>query len=220
LHPSHTLRQTLRAAARSASALLVLGVALVGATGCRQDMHDQPKIKVYREADFFADRRGVRPIPEGTVARGFLQEDQHMYAGRAGEDFTNEFPFPVTREVLERGRQQYDVFCAPCHGLAGLGNGMVVQRGFRPPPSFDNEEVRNQPVGYYFDVMTNGFGAMPDYRAQVSPGDRWAIAAYIRALQFSQRANIADLPADLRQRIQNPGAADAGAPPNAGGPAH
>jgi hypothetical protein len=210
----------LRAAARRVPAALVFGVALVAVAGCRQDMHDQPKIKVYREADFFADRRGGRPIPEGTVARGFLNEDRHFYTGQVGEEFSNEFPFPVTREVLERGRQQFNIFCAPCHGQTGLGNGMVVQRGFRPPPSFDNETIRNQAVGYWFDVMTNGFGAMPDYRAQVAPADRWAIAGYIRALQLSQRANLADLPADVRSRIENPGASDAGSAPAGGEPAH
>lgn len=199
------------------AALLLAGTAVAGGAACRQDMHDQPKIRAYREAEFFADRRGARPIPEGTVARGFLQEDQHLYAGRVGGELIDEFPFPVTREVLERGQQQYDVFCTPCHGQAGLGNGMVVQRGFRPPPSFDNDRIREQPVGHYFDVMTNGFGVMPDYRAQVAPADRWAIAAYIRALQLSQRATIDDVPADERAVLDNPGA-DAGAPPATVGP--
>jgi mono/diheme cytochrome c family protein len=202
---------------RAAAAVAVCLAALAGG-GCRQDMHDQPKIKAYREAEFFADRRGLRPIPEGTVARGFLQDDEHLYTGKVGGQATNEFPFPVTREVLKRGQERFTIYCTPCHGQTGMGNGMVVQRGYRPPVSFHSDQVRNQPVGYYFDVMTNGFGAMPDYRAQVDPRDRWAIAAYIRALQLSQQATVDDVPADRRAELDNPGGA--GQPPAAAAPEH
>ena len=167
-------------------------------------MHDQPKIKAYREAEFFADRRGMRPIPENTVARGFLNDDDHLFTGKVNGQFTDEFPFQVTREVLQRGHDRFGIYCTPCHGQTGMGNGMVVQRGFRPPPSFHTEQIRNQPVGYWYDVMTNGFGAMPDYRAQVAPEDRWAIAAYIRALQLSQRATTADVPADRVSELNAP----------------
>jgi cytochrome c1 len=171
-------------------------VALGAGAACRQDMHDQPKIKAYRAAEFFADGRGMRPIPENTVPRGFLQDDEHLYSGKVNGRFTDEFPFQVTRAVLERGRERFGIYCTPCHGQTGLGNGMVVQRGFRPPPSFHTDQIRAQATGYYFDVMTNGFGAMPDYRAQLAPDDRWAVAAYIRALQLSQRATKADVPPD------------------------
>jgi mono/diheme cytochrome c family protein len=176
----------------------------VAAAACRQDMHNQPKIKAYREADFFADRRGMRPLPENTVARGFLNEDDHLFTGKVNGQFTDEFPFQVTRQVLQRGHDRFSIYCTPCHGQTGMGNGMVVQRGYRPPPSFHTEQIRKQTVGYWFDVMTNGFGAMPDYRAQVAPEDRWAIAAYIRALQLSQSATTADVPPDRMAELDAP----------------
>ena len=194
---------------RSRSAAIPLLYALgllasVGGAACRQDMHDQPKVKAYREADFFADRRGTRPLPEGTVARGFLQDDDLMFTGKVNGQFVDEFPFQVTKAVLERGQQRFNIYCAPCHGRLGLGNGMVVQRGYRHPPSLHDDKIRSQAVGYWYDVMTNGFGAMPDYRAQVPPEDRWAIAAYIRALQYSQRAPLADVPAAQRSTLDHP----------------
>jgi Cytochrome C oxidase, cbb3-type, subunit III len=185
--------------------LLLACVLLLAAGGaCRQDMHDQPKIKAYREAEFFPDRRGMRPIPENTIARGFLNDDDHLFTGKVNGQVTDEFPFQVTREVLQRGRDRFGIYCTPCHGQTGMGNGMVVQRGFRAPPSFHTEQIRKQPVGHWYDVMTNGFGAMPDYRAQVAPEDRWAIAAYIRALQLSQHATTADVPADRLSELNAP----------------
>lgn len=182
------------------------------------DMQDQPKIKAYREAEFFGDRRGMRTIPEGTVARGFLQDDDLLYTGKVNGQAVDEFPFQITKTVLERGRERFNIYCSPCHGRTGLGNGMIVQRGFKPPPSFHEEKIRTQAVGYYFDVMTNGFGAMQDYRAQVAPEDRWAIAAYIRALQYSQRASVDDVPADRREALDHPEAARPS--PAGGGEAH
>ena len=179
-------------------------LALAGGAACRQDMHDQPKIKAYREAEFFADRRGMRPVPENTVARGFLNDDDHLFTGKVDGQVTDEFPFRVTREVLQRGHDRFNIYCTPCHGQTGMGNGMVVQRGFRPPPSFHTDLIRKQPVGHWYDVMTNGFGAMPDYRAQVAPEDRWAIAAYIRALQLSQHATMADVPDDRVSELNGP----------------
>jgi hypothetical protein len=184
--------------------LLACLLSLVAGAACRQDMHDQPKIKAYREAEFFADRRGMRPIPENTVARGFLNDDDHLFTGKVNGQLTDEFPFEVTREVLQRGHDRFNIYCTPCHGQTGMGNGMVVQRGYRPPPSFHTDLIRKQPVGHWYDVMTNGFGAMPDYRAQVAPEDRWAIAAYIRALQLSQRATTADVPADRLSELNAP----------------
>jgi hypothetical protein len=188
--------------------LLACVLSLMAGAACRQDMHDQPKIKAYREADFFADRRGMRPIPENTVARGFLNDDDHLFTGKVNGQVTDEFPFQVTREVLQRGHDRFNIYCTPCHGQTGMGNGMVVQRGYRPPPSFHTDLIRKQPVGHWYDVMTNGFGAMPDYRAQVAPEDRWAIAAYIRALQLSQHAPLAQLPPELRAQVTG-GAASA-----------
>jgi hypothetical protein len=199
---------------RSIARLLVcagLGASALLGGACRQDMHDQPKIKAYREADFFGDRRGMRPIPEGTVARGHLEDDELLYTGKVNGQFVDEFPFPVTRAVIERGRQRFNIYCSPCHGRTAYGNGMVVQRGYRRPPSFHEDRLRALPAGSFVDVMTNGFGAMPDYRAQVSPTDRWAIVAYIRALQLSEHATVADVPADRRQELDNPRPAPAAA---------
>jgi mono/diheme cytochrome c family protein len=200
--------------------MLAIAVVALTAAGCRQDMHDQPKVKAYRQADFFGDRRGMRPIPEGTVARGFLQDDDLLHTGKANGQAVDEFPFQVTQAVLDRGHERFNIFCAPCHGRTGLGNGMIVQRGLKPPPSFHEERVRNLAVGYYFDVMTNGFGVMQDYRAQVTPEDRWAIAAYIRALQYSQRATVGDVPEAKRAWLDNPALAHEPAPPAGHGESH
>src|SRR5574339_455648 len=130
------------------SRYIVCGLLLFAGAACRQDMHDQPKIKAYREAEFFPDRRGARPIPEGTIPRGFLHDDEHLYTGKVNGQFTDEFPFQVTRAVLERGRDRFTIYCTPCHGQTGMGNGMVVQRGFRPPPTFHSDQIRKQAVGY------------------------------------------------------------------------
>ena len=135
--------------------------------------------------------------------------DEHLYTGKVGGQPATEFPFPVTAEVMARGQERFNVYCAPCHGRTGEGNGTIVQRGFRAPPSYHEERLRNTPVGYFFDVMTNGFGAMQDYAAQVSVTDRWAIAAYIRALQLSRRATVADIPPDRRGDLDRPAEAPA-----------
>ena len=174
------------------------GLCLLLLTGCRQDMHDQPRYEALEASTFFGDGRASRPLVPGTIARGHLQTDRHFYAGKIGDALADTFPFPITRQVLERGRERFNIFCAPCHDRLGNGLGMVVQRGFRRPPSFHSERFREVPVGHFFDVMTNGFGAMADYSTRVSPRDRWAIAAYIRALQYSQRAALADVPEDKR----------------------
>ena len=168
--------------------------ALVLAAGCRLDMHVQPKLKPLRQSDFFADQRGSRPLPPGTVARSQLRADTYFYTGMVGKEPGNEMPFPATREVLERGHQRFNIYCAPCHSELGDGNGMIVQRGYRHPPSYQDPKLLQAPLGHFFDVMTNGFGAMPDYASQVPPRDRWAIAAYIRALQLSQHATLAEVP--------------------------
>jgi len=175
---------------------------IVCAAGCRQDMHDQPKYTAYRPSEFFADGRSARPIVEGTIAQGQLNEDELLYAGRVGGELATVFPFAVDAAVMQRGRERYDIFCSPCHGLTGEGDGMVVQRGYRRPSSFHIDRLRQAPPGHVFDVITNGFGAMPDYAAQIPVRDRWAITAYMRALQLSQNATAADLPPDAQGRLR------------------
>jgi Cytochrome C oxidase, cbb3-type, subunit III len=181
----------------------VVLAASLGATGsaCRQDMHDQPKYKPYRASDFFGDGRSVRdPIP-GTVARGQLHEDAYLESGKVGDKFADAFPFAVTADVMKRGQQRFEIYCTPCHDRLGSGNGMVVRRGYRRPPSLHIDRLRQAPPGYFFDVITNGFGAMPDYAAQIPVKDRWAIVAYIRALQLSQNATMADVPLSARGEL-------------------
>ena len=187
---------------RSALVALVSGIALVGGA-CRQDMHDQPKAKPQSKSGFFADGRTGRPAVEGTVARGQLREDDHLYRGRTADGaFATTFPFRVDATVLQRGRERYEIFCTPCHGRTGLGNGMVIQRGFAvPAASHHIDRLRDAPVGYWFDVITNGFGAMYGYAAQVPVHDRWAIIAYVRALQFSHHATLEDVPEAERDAL-------------------
>jgi len=157
-------------------------------------MQVQPYQRPLVESQFYPDHRSERPIISGTVARGHLEADTYFYTGKIGSNDGDYMPFPVTSEVMARGQQRFNIYCAPCHSEVGDGNGMIVQRGFKHPPSYHIERLRRAPIGYFFDVMTNGFGAMPDYSEQVSAADRWAIAAYIRALQLSQHAIQADVP--------------------------
>lgn len=173
--------------------------------GCRYDMQDQPKYKAYRKSDFFKDGSSARPLVEGTVARGFLREDKALYTGKKDgpplpastdpnaigtalypNDVT-EFPFPITKEVVERGKDRFTIYCSVCHGVTGNGDGMIVRRGFKQPPSYHTENLRQAPVGHLFDVSTNGWGVMKGYSAQVTVADRWAIVAYIRVLQAAQQ---------------------------------
>jgi mono/diheme cytochrome c family protein len=180
-------------------------VALASSLGaCRQDMHDTPRYEPLEASAFFPDGRSSRTLVANTVARGALREDEHLYQGKVDGQLTDTFPMPVTTDVMARGQERFNVFCSPCHGRTGQGNGMIVQRGFRAPPSFHEERMRDAPVGYFFDVQTNGFGAMSDYAAQIPVADRWAIAAYIRALQFSQRATVGDVPATRRAELDAP----------------
>ena len=192
--------------------LLSVVVAAAALAGCRQDMHDNPRYEPLEATTFFADGRASRVFAANTVARGTLREDTHLYQGRVDGQLATTFPMAVTAQTMARGQERFNVFCAPCHGRTGTGNGMVVQRGFRAPPSYSEERLRNAPVGYFFDVMTNGFGAMQDYAAQIPVQDRWAITAYIRALQFSQNARLEDVPADRRADLDRP---DTGAAPEA-----
>ncbi|HKD03046.1 MAG TPA: cytochrome c [Rhizomicrobium sp.] len=179
-------------------------LAVLALAGCRQDMHDQPRFKPLAMSDFYADQRSARPPVEGAVARGQLHEDAYFYTGKIGNNPGDYLPFPATREVLERGQQRFNIYCAPCHSRTGDGNGMIVQRGFKQPPSYHIERLEKAPLGYFFDVMTNGFGAMPSYAAQIPERDRWAIVAYIRALQLSQHASQVDVPAGQKVPSEPP----------------
>jgi len=173
---------------------LLATVGLISA--CRIDMHVQPKQNPLARSDFFPDQRSERPPVEGTVARGQLHEDTYFYTGKLGSNPGDYMPFPVTKEVLERGRERYDIYCAPCHSQVGDGNGFVPSRGFaRKPPTFHKPRWQKAPLGEFYDVISNGSGIMPDYASQIPPRDRWNIVAYIRALQLSQNATKADVPA-------------------------
>lgn len=164
-------------------------------------MHDQPKLQPLEANDFFKDARGSRPLVEGTVARGYLKVDDHFYTGKINGELVRTFPFAITKDVLERGRQRYDIFCSPCHDKLGYGRGMIVQRGFKPPPSFHGQRLRNEPVGHIYDVITNGLGAMYDYSDRIKPRDRWAIVAYVRTLQLSQNVTFEELPKEKQQEL-------------------
>jgi mono/diheme cytochrome c family protein len=177
----------------AACAVLLAGCSL------KQDMALQPKNRPLSPSDFFSDGRSERPLVENTVARGSFA-DEALFAGKD----SNAFPLPVTQELLERGEGRYKIFCTPCHGLQGDGNGMVVMRGMKHPPTFHQDRLRQSPNGYFYDVITNGFGAMYGYSAQINPRDRWAIVAYVRALQLSRNAKIAELPADVREKVMHP----------------
>ena len=175
--------------------LPALLMVVLSSAACRLDMHVQPRYNPLARSDFFPDQRAARPLVEGTVARGDLREDTYFYTGKIGNNHGNYFPIPVDEKTLAHGRERFNVFCAPCHSRLGDGNGFIPSRGFpRKPPSYHIERLRNAPVGYFFDVATNGFGIMPDYGSQIPPQDRWAIVAYIRALQLSQNAKMSDVP--------------------------
>jgi hypothetical protein len=181
-----------------AIALLALSTALIS---CRQEMYDQPKYKPLAESNFFADHRTSRPIPDGTVARGWLNADSKYFEGKVGDQLVTALPMRLTRELLTRGQERYNIFCSPCHDRTGNGRGMVVRRGYQPPPSLHIERLRDAPVGHFFEVASHGLGAMPDYASQIPVEDRWAIAAYIKALQLSEWAPVSDVPADKRSAL-------------------
>jgi mono/diheme cytochrome c family protein len=175
------MRRTLSLSVLSAMTALMLALG-----GCRNDMHHQAKIKPFRESTFFADGASARALPEGTVARGFLREDAALSRGQGPDGkFVEKIPVPITRALVLRGRERFDIYCSPCHGRTGEGQGMIVQRGFKRPMSYHIDRLRAERAGYFFDVMTNGFGQMSSYAAQVPPEDRWAIVAWIRTLQAS-----------------------------------
>ena len=178
---------------------------LLVATGCelRQAMYNQPKFEALEASTLFANGQSGRLPIEGTVARGHLRFDDHLYRGKVGDEFAATIPIPVTEELLNRGRERYDIYCAPCHDRTGRGNGMIVQRGMKQPPSLHDERLRNVADGYLFDVMTNGFGVMYSYASRISVEDRWAIVAYERALQYSQYADLDELPVEDRKHFDD-----------------
>lgn len=180
--------------------LLLLALLLAG---CQyQRMTDQPKYETFDPNPFFADGNSSRELVPNTVARGLARTDVQLYEGIADGGPATTFPFTITQQVLERGQERYDIYCTPCHGYDGYGDGIVVQRGFSPPPSFHEDRLREVPPGYMYGVITNGIGAMYSYAVRVKPEDRWAIVAYIRALQLSQNATIEDVPSAERQTLQ------------------
>ena len=188
---------------RPASPLLFMGLAALSclAAGCRQDMQNQPKFIPQRSTTFFADGRSVRPQAAHTVARGQLDEDGFFYTGLIDGKEADMLPFPVSMQVLARGQERFNIYCTPCHSRVGNGAGMIVQRGYKPAGNFHSSRILAEPLGHYFYVMTNGYGAMPDYSSQLTPADRWAVAAYIRALQISQSASESDVPSGVQ--VQN-----------------
>jgi len=188
--------------ARLFSVFCLLAPVSLFTTGCRQDMHDQPKYIPLRPSSFFGDGRSQRPLIDGTVARGHLDDDTAFYTGKGPDGkFLDTFPMTVTKEMVLRGQQRFNIYCTPCHDRNGNGQGMVVRRGFRRPPSYHIDRLRQVPNGYIFDVITNGFGAMPEYAVQVQPADRWAIVSYVRALQLAQQGTINDVPPEARAEL-------------------
>lgn len=208
---------------RIASALIVVALGVAG-SACRQDMHQAPRYDPLEKSDFFADQRASRPLVEHTVARGFLRDDTVFYTGKVEGQPVADVPAAALKafdgsleKMVVRGQERYNIYCSPCHGKTGDGQGMIVQRGYKQPSSYHIDRLRAQPLGYFYDVITIGFATMPDYAAQVAPQDRWAIAAYIRTLQYSRYAPLADVPAADRTRLDSDTAPAAGPAPAHGG---
>ncbi len=181
--------------------LLFLAALLVFLTGCGRNMYDQAKFNTYDASSFYTDSASSRPLPENTVSRSRGEVDAAYYTGQGAEGIATELPFELTEAVLERGQERYDIYCSPCHNYSGNGQGMIVQKGFVQPTSFHDPRLLASPVGYFYSAATNGFGRMYSYAARIPPEDRWAIAAYIKALQYSQSAPIASLPTDLKDQV-------------------
>jgi len=186
-------KRTLHTLRRAGLVCAVFCLALI-MTGCTMTMKDQPRVDPYEPAPFFADERSALLPVEDTVPYGMARTDEALYTGQVDGGYVEVYPFPITKEGLEYGRQRYDIYCAPCHGFTGEGDGMVVQRGFRQPPSFHQDRLREAPPGYFYYAITNGFGTMPSYANRIPVRDRWLIIAYIKALQLSQYAPVSELP--------------------------
>jgi hypothetical protein len=193
--PLRLSKRTLRLTCVAATLFMI-----AGCDHLHQDMGNQPKNKPLSPSDFFADGRSVRTPVENTVSRSSLDNDQLMVTKESAM-----FPMPINEALLERGQERYRIFCSPCHGIQGDGNGMIVMRGMKRPPSYHEDRLRQAPNGYFYDVITNGFGQMYNYAAQVPPRDRWAIVAYVRALQLSRNARVSDLPAEVREKLNSGG---------------
>ena len=185
-----------------ARAVLVLSAIVLVAAGCRQDMHNAPRYEVFEASDSFPDGRASRSAPAGTVARGWLREDEALYTGKRDGVPVEAIPFAVTHDDLKRGQERYTIYCTPCHGQLGDGNGMVVERGLRQAANFHQDRLRQERLGYFFDVITNGFGAMQGYAEQIPVRDRWLVAGYVRALQYSQNASVNDVPPERRGQLE------------------
>lgn len=170
--------------------------------GCRLEMHDQPKFRPLDASRFFPDGASARPLVEGTIPRGHLETNQVFFEGLVGTNLVTAFPLEITRELIERGRERFDIYCSVCHGLSGDGHGMIVQRGFPQPPTFHQPRLREAPIGHFYRVITYGYGVMFPYAARVTSEDRWAIAAYIRTLQLSRSRSLADVPPEARAHLQ------------------
>jgi mono/diheme cytochrome c family protein len=181
--------------------LLLLSLVL---NACRQDMYNQPRTKTYSATEFFADGTSARPLPAHTIEYHGARANEAFYTGLTNNVLVAAMPLPVTPQLLERGRERFDIYCAVCHGATGEGNGEIVQRGFPAPPTYHSDRLRNAPIGHFYDVITNGYGVMYSYASRVEPNDRWAIAAYIRALQLSQHASAADLPPNEQKKLEQP----------------
>ncbi|HEY2573295.1 MAG TPA: cytochrome c [Verrucomicrobiaceae bacterium] len=184
-------------------ARIIFLCALIPLAACRQDMNDQARYEPLKKSDFFSDGSASRPVPARTVSREAFHEDEVFYSGKINDrEFANTLPMPLTRELLQRGRERFDIYCAVCHGRTGEGRGMIVQRGFPQPPSYATARLRDAPLGYFYHVMTQGYGLMYSYADRVEPADRWAIAAYIRVLQLSRQATLADATMVEREKLE------------------
>lgn len=192
--------------AQTAQTVIAILAAAVLLAGCRQDMHDAPRYEAYEAASTSAGNPASRTAPAGTVARGWLREDEALYTGTIAGAPVDEFPFAIGRAELVRGQERFNIYCTPCHGTLGDGNGMVVTRGLRQAATYHQDRLRQEKLGYFYDVITNGFGAMQGYAEQIPVRDRWLIVAYVRTLQLSQHASVNDVPADRRGALDAPAA--------------
>jgi mono/diheme cytochrome c family protein len=182
--------------------VITLGFSSMFASACRRDMQDQPKYTPLEASSFFVDGRSARPLPPNTIARGHLNDNDPFHTGADNGAFLNTIPMDITKPLLERGQQRYNIYCSPCHGELGYGDGMIARRGFKVPANFHNDRLRQAPPGYMFQVISNGYGAMPDYSNQIPHAeDRWAIVAYVRALQLSRNATAADVPPEEKPKL-------------------
>jgi mono/diheme cytochrome c family protein len=206
------LRSKPQKAQKAQTLILAILASTVLVAGCRQDMHDAPRYEAFEANSTFADNRASRTAPTGTVARGWLRDDEALYTGKLAGQTVDEFPFAIGRAELLRGQERFNIYCTPCHGKLGDGNGMVVSRGLRQAASYHQDRLRQEKLGYFYDVITNGFGAMQGYAEQIPVRDRWLIVAYVRTLQLSQHASVNEVPADQRGALDAAPAAGAETP--------